>query len=141
MVWVSFLLQTFRLFNWPFLTEFYEYNSKGMLSWASFFVKLWGFRHWYFGRFGTINARYISHYERVSGDFVLEIVPIVGWNKLIRHNWLVTRSEIYPLYFIWRAEDDGWFSKKNRFILLHLIFYVITKFFYDIFYVSIRNLV
>ena len=29
-----------------------------------------GFKDWLFGQFGTNNARYISHFQRVSGDLV-----------------------------------------------------------------------
>ena len=35
-----------------------------------FFVMLRGFKYCYFGQFGTINARCILRYERVSGDLI-----------------------------------------------------------------------
>ena len=42
----------------------------------SFFVKLWELKDCHSGQFGTINARYISRYQRVSGELIrLKIVP------------------------------------------------------------------
>ena len=66
----------FRLFNKPFLTEFFisferyywhELKFEKIFYLWSFFVKLWGFKDCYFGQSGTINAGYISRYKRVSG--------------------------------------------------------------------------
>ena len=69
--WVFFSSGKFRLFNYPFLTEFVssfkrycclELKFEQIFHLWSFSVKLWGFEGCHSGQFGTINARYISRY-------------------------------------------------------------------------------
>ena len=96
----------------------------------SFFVELWGFKDCHFGhfdQFGTINARYNSRYQRVSGD----LIRLINRSKLVERNLfaiidLLQWTKILFLYFILRV--GGWFSQKNsnfrkNFHLIFLCFY------------------
>ena len=69
--WVFFLQTNFDFlishFWRIFFTSFERYwcvelKFKKIFWLWSFFVKLWGFKDWRFGQFGTINARYILRY-------------------------------------------------------------------------------
>ena len=119
--WVFFSSDKFRLFNWPFLTEFFFIIQKVLLFWAqiwkdihlwSFFVKLWGFKDCHFGhfdQFGTINARYISGYYRVSGDLIrLRNRSKLFEGSLFAVNDLLQGTKSTLMFFIWRV--GGWFS-------------------------------
>ena len=80
-----------------------------------------GFKDCHFGQFGTINTRYISLYQRVSG----ELIPLRSRSKLVEKSLfarigLLQGAKTILLYFIWPVGRR--FLKKSSFILLRLIF-------------------
>ena len=65
-----------------------------------FFVKLWGFKDCHFDKFGILNARYISHFNRVSGELILQR----NRSKLVEGSLfaiidLLLRANLITLYF------------------------------------------
>ena len=72
-----------------------------------FFRKVMGFKDSHFGHFDqfkTINARYNSRYERVSGD----LIRLRNRSKLVERSLfaiidLLQRAKSIVLYFIWRV--------------------------------------
>ena len=77
-------------------------------------MKLWGFKDCHFGhfdQFGTINARYNSRYQRVSGD----LIRLINHSKLVERGLfviidLLQGTKSIFLYLIWRV--GWWFSQK-----------------------------
>ena len=79
-------------------------NLKRYFTCDHFFFKLWRFKDCNFGQFGTINARYISRYKRVSG----ELNRLRSRSKLVERNLfaridLLQGAKFIFLYFIWRV--------------------------------------
>ena len=89
----------------------------------SFFVKLWGFKDCHFDQLGTINARDISRYSRVSG----ELIRLRNRSKLVERSLfaiidLLQGAKSILLCSIWRV--GGWFLflknsnfRKKNFII------------------------
>ena len=93
--WVFFSSDKFRLFNKPYLTEFFYIIQK---------VNCKGFKDCHFGQLGTINARYISRYYRVSRD----LIRLINRSKLVERRLfaiidLLQGTKYIFLYFIWRV--------------------------------------
>ena len=86
----------------------------------SFFVKLWGFKDCHFSHFWTINAWYISRYQRVSAN----LIRPRNRSKLVQGSLyaLIFRffKKSITLYLIWRVE--GFLYKKAQFLLISILF-------------------
>ena len=119
--WVFFLQTNFDFLTshfWRnFLISFKSYccpelKFEKMFHLWLFFVKLWGFKDCHFGQFdqfGTVNARYILRYQRVSGDLIrLRNSPKLVESSLFAIIDLLQGAKSIVLYFIWRV--GGWFS-------------------------------
>ena len=74
-------------------------------------MKLWGFKDCHFGQFGTINARYISLYQRVSGM----LIPLRNRSKLVERSLFSTIDLLQGAKSIFCTLNGVWgddFHKK-----------------------------
>ena len=68
------------------------------------FRKVFSCKDCHFGQFGTINARYISRYKRVSGD----LIRLRSRSKLVKGNLfgiidVLLGAKFAILYLTWRV--------------------------------------
>ena len=91
------------------------------------FCKVMGFKDCHFGQFGTIISRYISRYQRVSGDLIrLRNCSKLVYRSLFAIINLLQVAKSILLYFIWRVGDDFHkkfqIKKKFHFVFITFIF-------------------
>ena len=99
------------------------------------FVKLRGFELRHFGRFGTINARYISRYERVSED----LIRLRNNSKLVKISLFAMIDLLQGVKFIlFNVWEDNCYKKSQILEKKNLNFFCYIKFFFC-YYCSIKS--
>ena len=123
--WVFLFRQNFDFLTSHFWRNFFisfkryccpELKFETIFHLWSFFVDLWEFKDCHFDQFGTINARYNSRYQRVSGD----LIRLRNCFKLIERSSfaiidLLQGTKSILLYFIWRVGEGMIFIKNFKF--------------------------